>query len=212
VAGEFSVVLLAAGRSSRMGVNKLLADLWGKPLISWSLMSAFASGSREVVVVVGHEAERVREHIPRGVSIVFNEEWAEGMASSIRRGVGMVSEGSRAAVILGGDQPLIPPALIAVLAGLVLEGGYMAAAISVRGEVRSPACFHRDVFPELLQLRGDAGAKPVVLRHIDRVALVEAEPHSLMDVDTPEDLERMRSMPPPTHISAWEGRGSDRGL
>jgi CTP:molybdopterin cytidylyltransferase MocA len=198
VVREFSVVLLAAGGSRRMGKNKLAIQVWGEPLLHWSLRAAIASGGVEVIVVVGHEAEQVSRLVAGGVRIVFNEAWEEGIASSIRTGIREVSADSRAAVILGGDQPLTPSPLIAMLARLVLEGDCLVASASVAGDPRNPACFHRDLFPKLLELRGDQGARQVVLRNLERAALVEVQPELLIDVDTPEDLERLRLMRPPT--------------
>lgn len=172
-------------------MNKLLTTLSDKPLVSWSVEAALASGCAEVIVVVGHEAERVRGVLPTGVRPVVNEEWMAGISSSIRRGVQEISRDSEAVVIMVADQPLIHPAIPALLASLILQGGHPLSCASVGGEPRNPAAFHKRLYNELLRLEGDRGAKSVVLRHLSEAALLEVPEEMLMDVDTPEDLERI---------------------
>lgn len=174
-----------------MGENKLLRPLWGRPLLAWSLESALSSGCTEVVVVLGHEAEKVREVLPTGVKPVLNPEWEAGISTSIRRGIREVSEESDAAVIMVADQPLTPPVVPAMLASLVLHGGYLLACASVGGSPRNPAAFHRRLFSELLELSGDEGARSVILRHLSAAALLEVPEEALVDVDTPEELSRL---------------------
>ncbi|MEM4591006.1 MAG: nucleotidyltransferase family protein [Nitrososphaerota archaeon] len=193
----FSVVVLAAGGSRRMGFHKLLKHLWGRPLISWSVESAVASGCDEVVVVVGNEAERVVETLPEGVKYVVNEDWAEGVASSIRRGVESLSPCSEAVVVMVADQPLTAPVIPSLLARLVLQGKYLLAFASVEGDPRSPGAFHRSLFQELLKLEGDKGAKSLYAPYRDRAALLEVPEEMLVDVDTPEELENLSRRGPP---------------
>ncbi|GBC71701.1 Purine catabolism protein PucB [Candidatus Calditenuaceae archaeon HR02] len=191
VLSRFSVVVLAAGGSRRMGSNKLLKTLSGKPLVSWSVEAALSSGCAEVVVVVGHEAERVKGALPPGVRPVVNKEWGAGISSSIKRGVQEISQDSEAVVIMVADQPLVHPAIPALLASLVLQGGHPLSCASVKGEPRNPAAFHRSLYNELLGLEGDRGAKSVIFRHLPEAALLEVPEDMLMDVDTLEDLERL---------------------
>jgi len=193
----YSVLVLAAGVASRMGANKLLETLWGRPLVSWSVEQALTSGADEVVVVLGYMAERVSGALPRCVRVVVNDAWAEGISSSIRAGVAALSPSSDAVVIMLADQPLTPGSLVSALAGMVLLGGAPASSASVGGDPRSPAAFHRRVFGELLKLRGDVGAKAVVRRHMGEAALLEVAEELLVDVDTREDLELLRSSKPP---------------
>jgi molybdenum cofactor cytidylyltransferase len=181
-----------------MGANKLLTTLSGKPLVSWSVEAALASGCAEVVVVVGHEAERVREVLPPGVRPVVNKEWEEGVSSSIRRGVIEVSHDSEAVVIMVADQPLVHPSIPALLANLVLQGGHPLSCAAVGGEPRNPAAFHKSLYNELIGLEGDRGAKSVIFRHLSEAALLEVPEEMLMDVDTPGDLERLAKILKPS--------------
>ncbi len=185
------MVVLAAGGSRRMGANKLLTFLSGKPLVSWSVEAALASGCAEVVVVVGYEAERVGGALPPGVRPVVNRDWEEGISSSIRRGVLEVSHDSEAVVIMVADQPLVHSTIPTLLASLVLQGGHPLSCASVGGEPRNPAAFHKRLYNELLALEGDRGAKSVIFRHLSEAALLEVPEEMLMDIDTPEDLKRL---------------------
>lgn len=180
-----------------MGSNKLLASIWGRPLVVWSVESALSSGSGEVIVVLGLEAERVREVLPPGVRVVMNREWMEGVSSSIRRGVEAVDSDSEAAVIMVADQPLTPPAIPAILASLILHGRHPLASAAVGGMPRNPAAFHRRLFGELLALRGDKGARSVIDSHLSDSALLEVPEDMLLDVDTAEDLAGLSRRPPP---------------
>ncbi|MEM4198799.1 MAG: nucleotidyltransferase family protein [Nitrososphaerota archaeon] len=195
----FSAIVLAAGGSRRMGSNKLLKPLWGRPLISWSVESALASGCDEVIVVLGYEAELVGKALPSNVRRVFNEDWTAGISSSIRRGIEAVAPGSEAAVIMVADQPLVYPAIPTLLASLVLQGGYTLACASLEGDPRNPAAFHKTLFNELLGLEGDKGAKQVITRHLSEAAFLEVPREALIDVDRPEDLARLEKTLSPPH-------------
>ncbi|MGH2486392.1 MAG: nucleotidyltransferase family protein, partial [Ktedonobacterales bacterium] len=103
-----SLVVLAAGRSSRMGEHKLLMLIGGRPLITFSLGAAAASAAEEVVVVVGHNAATVRRALPQGRwRLVECADYAAGMSASLRAGVRAVSAHTTGAVVMLADQPLV---------------------------------------------------------------------------------------------------------
>jgi molybdenum cofactor cytidylyltransferase len=193
----FSTVVLAAGASSRLGVPKQLVRLDGEPLVCRAARVAVESGARSVIVVTGASSEAVAETLGGArVRLAFNARWAEGPGSSIRTGLqALLSETSRhreeLAVLMLVDQPLVTPEHLRALVEHAARG-HLAAASDYGGEgdFGVPAAFGEELLPELLALDGHQGAKPVLLRHRARLALVPFAGGRL-DVDTPEDLERL---------------------
>ncbi len=182
-----AAIVLAGGASTRMGRPKQLLPL-GKGTVLATVVSRLLEAPLDrVVVVLGHDAERVGREAglpgdPR-VETVVNGEWAEGMASSLRCGVKSCSE-TEAIVVVLGDQPGIDSNVVGKLVEAYRGGALLA--VSVRGEQRGhPVLFSRSLFPSLLALSGDVGARDVVERHWGAAARIEAAP--LRDLDTEED-------------------------
>ncbi|HSP79876.1 MAG TPA: nucleotidyltransferase family protein [Myxococcaceae bacterium] len=194
---RFSAVVLAAGGSSRLGSPKQLVRFEGEPLVCRAARLAEESGARSVVVVTGASGEAVAEALGGArVRLAFNAGWAEGPGSSVRVGLeALLADTSRgrgeATVLMLCDQPFVTPEHLRALAELV-GGGHPAAASAYggEGELGVPAAFAEELLPELLSLSGSQGARPVLVRHRARVALVPFA-EGLLDVDTPEDLERL---------------------
>lgn len=185
-------VVLAAGRADRFGRQKLVADYRGIPLVRRVARNVLASSVDRVVVVVGHDAERVVEALADlPVDVVRNPEPARGMGSSIRVGVAAVAEEARAVLVVLGDQPEVGPEI----ADRVLNGDPEGAADVVvpvyREGQANPVLFRRPVFAELLALGGDRGARTVVKRDPGRVRRVVMDRSIPGDVDTPDDLRRL---------------------
>src|ERR1035441_658540 len=129
---RLGAIVLAAGGSSRMGTVKQLLELDGKPLIVRAADAMLGSPARPVVVVVGAHAEMVRAPIARHpVSVVFNPEWASGLASSIRVGLAALlaaEPGLDAVLVALCDQPALSPEVIGRLAALHRATGRHAAS------------------------------------------------------------------------------------
>jgi molybdenum cofactor cytidylyltransferase len=189
-APRHGAVVLAAGGSRRLGRPKQLLELRGEPLVRRAARIAAEAGFAPVVVVVGAEADAVGAALAGGpFTVVANERWESGVASSIRRGI----EALRAtrgdvdgALLATCDQPLVEPGHLAALAAAASSEGKAIAASSYGGTVGVPALFTRAVLDELLALEGDHGAKRVIARDADRVARVEL-PGGERDVDTEAD-------------------------
>lgn len=183
-----SAIILAAGASTRMGVPKLLLKLGDEPIVRRTVRQISAAGFDEVVVVVGHEWERVLETLDGlDVQHVLNREYATGMGSSFRAAVEHLSN-STAAMFALADQPFVTTTEYqAVLDAYARDA---PAIVSVRyGDVTAPPhLFSREFFPELARLQH--GARSVLERHRDRTTVIEFPPDLLLDVDTPEDYER----------------------
>jgi molybdenum cofactor cytidylyltransferase len=127
------------------------------------------------------------------VMLVKNEEWAEGMASSLRAGLLAMQNAAPehdGVIFMVCDQPYVTTGLLESLRETQAETGLPAAASSYAGKMGTPALFHRHLFSELLQLHGDTGARKLLAKHEGEVASVPFEEGS-MDIDTPEDYARL---------------------
>jgi CTP:molybdopterin cytidylyltransferase MocA len=189
-----SAIVLAAGGGSRFGGGKLLARFGGQPLIEAVLDNLREAPVDEVIVVVGAEAERLREVCERyDVRIVENEEWERGQSTSVLAGLRACA--GDAAVVLLGDQPFIGAGAVGRLVAAFAEGAKIAVA-TYGGKRRNPVLFSREVWPLLeAELDGDGGARPVLQRHPGLVVEVPCEGvGDPADVDTSEDLGRLEEM------------------
>jgi molybdenum cofactor cytidylyltransferase len=185
--------VLAAGEGSRFGGGKQLALLGGKPLVRWPVEAALASGLAGVLVVIGYNAGQVRRALPRDerVEIIVNPKPDRGMGGSLALAAKRASQLDAAGlVMLLGDMPLVDPITIGRVARAAQKAPAGAAAGSVAGKRSHPVAFDRRHFEELYALGGDKGARDVLARLGDGLALVEVAPESRFDVDTPGDLER----------------------
>lgn len=189
-----AAVVLAAGRSSRMGQHKLLLPLGGTAIVAHTVAAACASEADPVLVVVGHEAERVRVALPPGRhTVVANPDHAQGMASSLRAGIAALPQEVAGALVVLGDQPLITAELLDRLIAAAHEHPHGIVAASYEGRRGHPVYFPRRYFSEVQAVRGDEGGRSVLTRH--REALVVVECGDLapdLDADTPEDYRRLQ--------------------
>ncbi|MFB6107735.1 MAG: NTP transferase domain-containing protein [Haloplanus sp.] len=186
-------VLLAAGTSSRFGdANKLLADVAGDPVVRRAARTLIESRVDPVVVVVGHEADRVRAALSGlDVTVVANPDYADGQATSVRAGIRAVSEaGADAAVVALGDMPFVRPRSVELLVAAYRADAGDPLAAAYRGERGNPVLFGARHFDALRAVDGDVGGRRLV-RESGGSALVETDdPGVRRDVDEPTDLPR----------------------
>lgn len=188
-------VLLAAGTSSRFGAaNKLLADLDGRPVVSHAVRTLLEAALDDVVVVLGHERERVREALAdHDVRFVTNPDYADGQASSVRAGVGAAeAAGADAAVFLPGDMPFVGAGTVDRLVTAYRAGVAPALAAAHGGQRGNPVLFDSDRFDPLSRIDGDTGGRSVLLGTDGAVLLAVEDSGVLVDIDTTDDLERRR--------------------
>jgi len=192
-----AAVVLAGGEAVRMGRQKLLLELQGRPVIRWVVEAALASAVAETVVVVGHEAGRVGaqvEDLP--VTIVLNEDYREGMSSSLRAGLQAVRGRCDAALFLLGDQPFVTPELLDRLISSFAVADKAIVRPEAAGAPANPVLVGAALFPEMLAQHGDVGGREVVARHPDEVLLVPVDdPWVAVDIDSAEDYEAARKHP-----------------
>lgn len=189
--------MLAAGQSSRMGSNKLLLTLGDKTLIEHAVRNALDSRIDEVIVVVGHQAERVKDVVPEldRVMLVNNPSYKNGMSSSIRSGLAKVSRSSEAVVILLADQPFVNSRIINALIDKFKDSGVDIVASRYMGEPRNPILFSRSLFPAIARLEGDRGARDLAVGGKWKVEFVDLDTGDyLRDLDTPADVQSARTL------------------
>jgi len=181
-------VVLAAGPARRFGSAKQLARVAGQPLLYTAVARAYEVTGNALVVVLGAEAAKLAPllaHFPG--SVIVNHEWREGLASSIRAGVARLPPGCNGVLLLLADQAAVTADDLGRLAGTWRRQPQYIAAALYAGTLGAPAIFPRSMFRELTELRGDAGARPLLRRNPELVVSVPM-PNAAIDVDTPEDL------------------------
>jgi len=190
-------VVLAAGSSRRMGRPKQLLEVGGRPLLEVIVAHACASRLDEVLVVLGAEADEIRELVDVGrARVIVNSDHASGMASSLLAGIAALTDEidkvDRAVVILG-DQPDISSKLLDALLDLQERSALPAAALSFDGLLHPPVVLARELWPGLKTLKGDVGCRALIRERPELVATLpvrEGHKHPA-DIDTPEDYDRL---------------------
>jgi molybdenum cofactor cytidylyltransferase len=188
-------VVLAAGGASRFGSPKQLAELDGRPLLQHAVDAMLAVPAIDpVVVVLGAEAQRVREAVDFGeAQIAVCGEWAEGMAASLRCGVEAVGDCDWVILTLG-DQPRVTPQVIAAVMDHAVgaPAGTTAVRTTYDGAPGHPVALGRAILPHVAALSGDVGAREL-LGHATVRTFEAARLCDPTDVDTPEELEALRT-------------------
>jgi len=181
-------VVLAAGASTRFGSAKQLVRVAGRPLLHTAVTRAAEVTGNALIVVLGSGAAQLApllKHTPG--SVVINQEWREGIASSIRAGVARLPAACRAVMLLLADQAAVTADDLRRLAGSWRKQPQHIAAAVYDGACGVPVIFPRSSFRALSELRGDTGARALLRRDPDRIVRVPM-PSAAIDVDTPEDL------------------------
>jgi molybdenum cofactor cytidylyltransferase len=195
-APRIAALVLAAGRSTRMGqVNKLLADVAGRPLVQRAVDAALASQADPVIVVTGFQHDRVEAALATAeVALVHNPNYAAGLSTSLRRGLAALPEAVDGVVVCLGDMPQVSAAVIDRLIAAFdpLEGRAICLP-TWQGKRGNPVLFARHFFAEIQTIAGDLGAKALIGEYPEAVCEVAmADDGVLCDVDTPEALTALK--------------------
>jgi molybdenum cofactor cytidylyltransferase len=177
-------------------VNKLLAEIGGKPLVRIAAEQALASAAKPVIVVTGHQRERVEaalEGMP--VRLVHNPDYAEGLGTSLRTGIAAVPDNADGAIICLGDMPQVDASLIDRLtAAFDPERGALVVVPTIAGKRGNPVVWSRRFFHDLMGISGDIGARHLISSYAEAVVEVPLSGDAaLTDVDTPESLQAVKA-------------------
>jgi molybdenum cofactor cytidylyltransferase len=186
-----AAVVLAAGLARRMGRQKLLLQLQGKPVVRWSVEHV-VSHVEDIVIVTGPDDTAIRQALgDLTVRFVVNPRPQDGQSTSIAAGVAALKPWTTAALIALGDQPRMPGPVVPALLEAWRRSGKAIVAPVYQGVQGTPVVFSSEVFGELRALKGDAGARAVVKQNPERVETVAFDLAMPPDVDTPEDYAKL---------------------
>lgn len=189
-----AAVVLAAGLSRRMGQAKLLMPVGGRAIVRYVVESVLAGGVDSVWVVTGPDVEPIEAALAGlEVQIAVNPAPEEGQASSLRAGIAALPASVDAVLIALGDQPSLAPSIIPALLAARRTSPKLIVAPRYRDGQGNPVLFKRAIFPELLRLTGDQGARPIIQQEPARVEWVELDLPMPPDVDTLDDYEKIRA-------------------
>src|SRR5207237_107431 len=197
--------LLAAGQSRRMGANKLLAEIDGRPMVARTATRLLASRARPIVAVLGNQADAVDAALGKlPFERVVNPSFAEGLSTSLKRGLAALPADVDGVVVCLGDMPLIAGRDInrLIAAFNPLEGRAIIVPVR-RGKRGNPVLWARRFFPEMAALAGDVGARHLIGEYAELVAEIEMDNDAvLVDIDTPDALAELRNRVKPSAASA----------
>jgi molybdenum cofactor cytidylyltransferase len=188
-------IILAAGESKRFGAPKQLLQLGGRYLIEWVLQAALESNLDRVVLVLGCEHERIRSGLRARTGhpkceVLVNPAHRNGMSTSLKAGVARIQNGFPSAMFLLGDQPLVDAALINLMLTRFNESQHPICVPTHGGTRGNPTLFASALYPAILNLAGDRGARDLIAAHADQVLAVEIpDPAVFLDIDRREDVE-----------------------
>jgi len=194
-APRIAAIVLAAGQSRRMGtINKLTIDIDGKPMLRRVVEAVVSSSAKPVIVVTGHERQQVEAALA-GLSVetVFNPDYAEGLSTSLKRGLMSLPATVDGAVICLGDMPLVRAQdLDQLVSALNPVEGRAIVVPTRRGKRGNPVVIGKAFFAELAAIDGDIGARDVIAAHPEQVAEVEMGGDGVLtDIDTPQALAKL---------------------
>lgn len=186
-------IILAAGSSARMGQPKQLLDWHGQPLVRVVAQQTLASQVDGVYAVLGAAGEQVAAALAElPITIVTNQAFASGQASSLRAGIAALPNDVAAVLVLLGDQPFVTPEIIDRLIAAWRETNAPIVAPNYNRQRGNPVLFSQAIFPELLAIQGDQGARTILQADPTRMHLVDfPTTRPLDDIDSPEDYERV---------------------
>jgi len=189
---KVSILILAAGNSSRLGQPKQLIKFEGKTLIERITETALMV-SNDILIVLGGNTELIIPKLERfndSISTIFNPNWQEGMGTSIRIGVEKLAEKSDLILILLADQPFISKILLQNMLQIFTRSQNPIVSCQYNQQLGVPMLFDKSIFPELIKLSGNKGAKSFLHLYKNNISTIDF-PEGIIDIDTPEDIENM---------------------
>jgi molybdenum cofactor cytidylyltransferase len=191
---QVAAIVLAAGGSTRMGQLKQLLPIDGQPMVRHTVQAVSHAGLDQVVVVVGAEAEAVRQALAGlPVEVVTNPAWAEGLSTSLQVGIQALRPEIEATFVVLADQPALTPGLLKKLADHYRARRAPIVAPTYEGRRGNPVLLARTLFAELLAISGDRGARDLIQSHQAELEPVAIDDEAvILDLDTPQDYDKFR--------------------
>lgn len=189
-----STIVLAAGMSSRMGQPKPLVRVAGRTLLEQVLGALRRSRVGQVVVVLGHEADRIRREVPLGdATVVLNEDYANGMSTSLRAGLRVLDPRAKGFLVVLGDQPFVSPKTVDTLIDRWAVSGARILIPTFEGVRGNPVLLDRSLADDIETITGDQGCRGIFGDHPDEILEVPVpDPGILLDLDTKEQVDRVK--------------------
>ena len=190
--GQITAILLAAGGSRRLGQPKQLLNYKNGVLINYILKQIKNGGISDIKVVLGSRFEDIKNQIGYDdIEIFVNQDWEEGISSSIRCGLNHINPKTQAVMFFVVDQPYLDSNIIKKIKEKFKTSKAKVIATRVAGHITHPVLFRREIFPKLLELRGDIGGKTIIKNEI--LDTVEwTDDRLLMDIDSIEDFKKLK--------------------
>lgn len=187
-----SAIVLAAGKSERMGSPKALLPIRGRTFLTNILQAIAKSEVADTVVVVGHHQAEIEPVVPPPARVIFNPDYEKGMITSFQAGIRALRRETSGALLFLVDHPLADPETIqALIANMAAHRIVLPVFDGRRGH---PVLFASDILHEILALTTSQGANIVVRKDPNRIVEVPVNsPGILVDVDTPEDFQKLQS-------------------
>jgi molybdenum cofactor cytidylyltransferase len=197
-----AAVILAAGGSSRMGRPKQLLQFRGRSLLRGAVEAAEAVPVEQVIVVLGCAADQLLPELHgTSATAVLNDNWSEGVSTSLRGGLAAVSSEARGVFVYPADMPLITPEVLRELMRRQQNSGRPAAMTEAAGVRGVPVFITRSLFPALMIQEGDVGGAQYLRAHPEAVEAVHfPDPDIFRDVDRPEDYDRLLELDPDAEL------------
>jgi molybdenum cofactor cytidylyltransferase len=191
-----SALVLAAGTSQRMGRPKQLLRFGDSPLLEHALASARQADVDEVILVLGFAADEIQRTIgTNGLVIAINQEYQQGMGTSLRTAISAISPQAQGALVILADQPFVRLATLNSLIEYHARHRPQIIIPTYQGFRGNPVLLDRSVFPELMSLKGDVGCRAIFGRHTENIHKLSVQDAGvLLDVDTLEDFHKLRSL------------------
>ena len=191
---SIAVIILAAGRSARLGSPKQLLSYRGKTLLQHTIDTALESQASPILVVLGSGKDAIKKELEqKQVFILENSSWESGMASSISCGITNLQElapESKAVILMVCDQPFVDTKLLNNLITKHKDTRQSIVASSYANTLGTPALFHQSLFSELLVLEGESGAKSLIKKYSLQTGFVSFDQGSI-DIDTRENYRNL---------------------
>ena len=193
-------IILAAGASTRFGEPKQLLRLKDKFILEWVLDAALKSKLNRIVLVLGYAHQKILQVLGEKLQhskllVAINPQYEKGQSLSLQTGLSKVKDDSPAVMFLLGDQPMLNTTTINVLLERFWADKKDICVPIYRGKRKTPAIFRRRLYTQLMDIKGDMGARQLIDDNPDRVLTVEIEnPICFFDIDTQQDFQSLKKM------------------